>query len=60
MAKINVKNTDVSIIKIDDVDYISLTDIAKVKNPDANAVIANWLRSRNTIEYLGILIQSSF
>jgi len=54
MAKINVKHNEVTIIKIDDVDYISLTDIAKVKNPDANAVIANWLRNRNTIEYLGI------
>ncbi|GAB6011397.1 KilA-N domain-containing protein [Viscerimonas tarda] len=54
MAKINVKQTDVTIIKIDDVDYISLTDIAKAKNPDANGVIANWLRNRNTIEYLGI------
>jgi len=55
MAKINVKNTEVTIIKIDDVDYISLTDIAKAKNPDdANGVIANWLRNRNTIEYLGI------
>ncbi|MDR0658633.1 MAG: KilA-N domain-containing protein [Mediterranea sp.] len=54
MAKINVQNTDVTIIEIDNVDYISLTDIAKVKNPDANGVIANWLRNRNTIEYLGI------
>jgi hypothetical protein len=54
VAKITVKHTDVTIIKIDDVDYISLTDIAKAKNTDANAVIANWLRSRNTIEYLGI------
>jgi len=54
MAKINVKNNDVTIIKIDNVDYISLTDIARVKNPDANAVIANWMRNRNTIEYLGI------
>jgi hypothetical protein len=55
MAKINVKNTEVTIIKIDNIDYISLTDIAKSKNPDdANSVIANWLRNRNTIEYLGI------
>jgi len=55
MAKINVKGTEVTIIKIDDVDYISLTDIAKVKNhDDANGVIANWMRNRNTIEYLGI------
>ena len=55
MAKITVKGSDVTIIKIDDVDYISITDIAKVKNPDdANGVIANWMRTRNTIEYLGI------
>ena len=55
MAKITVKESDVTIIKIDDTDYISITDIAKVKNADdANGVIANWLRTRNTIEYLGI------
>ena len=55
MAKITVKGSDVTIIKIDDVDYISITDIAKIKNPDdANGVIANWMRTRNTIEYLGI------
>lgn len=54
MAKITVKDTDVTIIKINDDDYISLTDIAKYKNTDANAVIANWLRNRNTIEFLGI------
>ena len=55
MAKITVKESEIVIIKIDDVDYISLTDIAKVKNPDdANGVISNWMRTRNTIEYLGI------
>lgn len=35
-------------------DYISLTDIAKYKSDDPTAVIENWLRNRNTIEYLGI------
>ena len=35
-------------------DYISLTDIAKYKSDDPIAVIENWLRNRNTIEYLGI------
>jgi len=55
MAKINVKESEVAIIKVDNVDYISLTDIAKVKNPDdPNGVIANWMRTRNTIDYLGI------
>ncbi len=54
MAKITVKSTEITVIKIDDGDYISLTDIARVKNPDTNAVIANWMRNRNTIEYLGV------
>jgi len=55
MAKITVKGTEVTVIKINDADYISLTDIAKVKNPDdPNGVIANWMRTRNTIDYLGI------
>lgn len=54
MAKINVKGTSVTIISISDSDFISLTDIAKYKTDDTNAVIANWMRNRNTIEYLGI------
>jgi hypothetical protein len=54
MAKINVKNTSVTILSVSDIDYISLTDIAKYKTDDANAVIANWMRNRNTIEFLGI------
>lgn len=54
MAKINVQQTDVTILKINEDDYISLTDIAKFKSDDPTAVIANWLRNRNTIEYLGI------
>ena len=33
---------------------LSLTDLARHKSDDPNAVIANWMRNRNTIEYLGI------
>ena len=54
MAKITVQDTSITIIKVKDTDYISLTDIARHKTDDTNAVIANWLRNRNTIEYLGI------
>jgi hypothetical protein len=54
MAKITVQNTQVTVITINDTDYISLTDIARYKSDDPNAVIANWLRNRNTIEFLGI------
>lgn len=54
MAKISVNNTDITIIAVNGNDYISLTDLARHKSDDPNAVIANWLRNRNTIEYLGI------
>ena len=54
MQKINVKETSISIIKYDETDYISLTDIARFKTSEPNAVIGNWMRNRNTIEYLGI------
>ena len=52
MAKIKVLDSDITIVKDD---YISLTDIAKYKNrQEANDIIKNWLRSRDTIEFLGI------
>ena len=35
-------------------DYISLTDIAKYKSDEPNDVIKNWLRNRDTIEFLGL------
>jgi hypothetical protein len=54
MAKINVQNTQVTVISINETDYISLTDIAHYKSDEPNAVIANWMRNRNTIEFLGI------
>jgi len=54
MEKITVQNTSVMIISINKNDYISLTDIAKYKSDDPTAVIGNWMRNRNTIEYLGI------
>lgn len=44
-----------TILTTEDNDYLSLTDIAKYKNAEAPSdVIKNWLRLRNTIEYLGI------
>ncbi|OGU57875.1 MAG: DNA-binding protein [Ignavibacteria bacterium GWF2_33_9] len=54
MAKINVKQTSISILQLNEVDYVSLTDIARYKSDEPTAVIANWLRNRNTLEYLGI------
>lgn len=54
MAKISVHNTEITVLSYKDADYISLTDIAKFKSDDPTAVIGNWMRNRNTVEYLGI------
>jgi len=54
MANVIVDKTIISIIKVNNDDFISLTDIAKFKSDDPTAVIGNWMRNRNTIEYLGI------
>ena len=54
MSKITVQNTEITVVNFREQDYICLTDIAKHKSDDPNAVIGNWMRNRNTIEYLGI------
>jgi len=55
MAKTTVLDQEITAVKYNDEDYISLTDIAKHKDVnDANEIIRNWLRNRNTIEFLGI------
>ena len=55
MAKINVQNTEVTVINFEEKDYISLTDMAGAKENESRAadVIKNWLRNRYTIEFLG-------
>ncbi len=52
--KIEVKGTEITIVLVKEQDYVSLTDIAKYKTNDTSAVIGNWMRNRNTIEFLGI------
>lgn len=54
--KINANGTEINVIgSSDGEDYISLTDLARYRNSDDPAgVIANWLRNRNTIDYLGL------
>ncbi|MCL2140125.1 MAG: KilA-N domain-containing protein [Dehalococcoidia bacterium] len=52
MSKLTVDNTAISVMKVDDKDYISLTDMLKAK--DGDFFIADWLRNRNTIEFLGV------
>lgn len=55
MAKINVKDAEIIIFKKEQEDYISLTDIAKVRDKEnPSQIISLWLRTYNTIEYLGL------
>jgi hypothetical protein len=50
--KIEVEGKEITIILENNQDYISLTDMLKAK--DGDFFISDWLRNRNTIEYLGI------
>ncbi len=52
MDKIDVQGTEITVISINQNDYISLTDMLKAK--DGDFFISDWLRNRNTVEYLGI------
>lgn len=52
MRELNVLDTKITYLNIDNEDYISLTDMLKSK--DGDFFISDWLRNRNTIEFLGI------
>ncbi len=52
MAKITVQNTEVNVMKVNGEDYICLTDMLRAK--DGDFFITDWLRNRNTLEYIGI------
>ncbi|KAF0151780.1 MAG: hypothetical protein FD143_1644 [Ignavibacteria bacterium] len=55
MAKIKVENTEITIVTVEERDYISLTDMANAKESESRAadIIKNWLRTRYTLEFLG-------
>ena len=50
MAKINVQNTEISIVQYNDEDYISLTDMARSQMQEH--IIFRWLSLKSTIEYI--------
>ena len=53
MSKIKVQESEITIIEVNEKDYISLTDMVKgIEN--GLALIEKWLRNKNTIEFLGI------
>jgi hypothetical protein len=50
-----VKGFSISTFKLGSEDFISLTDIARNKNAEEpKDVVKNWMRSRTTIEFLGL------
>lgn len=54
-SKIKVTDSTIRVVIKNDIEYISITDIAKQKNPlEPKDVIKNWFRTKNTIEYLGL------
>ncbi len=56
MTKIDVHGTEITVLSVPQQDdFICLTDIARYKDSDrTDYIIQNWLRNRNTIEFLGI------
>lgn len=58
MAKgqtIQVKDSIIKTLRLDGMDYVCITDIAKQKNSaEPKDVVKNWMRNRNTLEYLGL------
>ncbi len=54
-TEIEVIDNKVSIIRVEDTDYISLTDLAKYTNPeDPSGVIRNWMSNKNSFDYYGL------
>ena len=52
---IHAKGLDIGMYTADyENEFISLTDIAKYKSNDPNDVIKNWMRGRETLEFLGL------
>jgi len=52
MSKITVKDIDITVINVNNDDYISLTDMIRAK--DGNFFITDWLRNRSTLDFLSI------
>lgn len=54
-TEMNVKNIKIGVLRVNNTDYISLTDLAKYQNSsDPSFTVKNWLRRVNTIDYVGL------
>ena len=54
-AEMDVNNNKIRVMRVNDVDYISLTDLAKYSNPENPAnVIIHWMSNKGTFDYIGL------
>jgi hypothetical protein len=54
-SEITVKDVSIRTMKVNGADYICITDIARQKNAvEPKDVVKNWMRQKNTLEYLGL------
>lgn len=54
-TELDVNSNKIRVMRINDVDYISLTDLAKYSNPENPAnVIIHWMSNKGTFDYIGL------
>lgn len=52
ITEMNVNNNKVGVMRVDNTDYISITDLAKYANPDdPSGVIRNWMSNQNSFSF---------
>lgn len=55
VIELKVQNISIRTLRVSDEDFICITDIAKQKNQiEPKDVVKNWMRLKNTLEYLGL------
>ena len=55
IAKMNVNDNEISVMRVGNIDYISLTDLASYSNPsDPSGVIRNWMSNKNSFEFYSL------
>ena len=55
ITKMNVNDNEISVMRVGNIDYISLTDLASYSNPsDPSGVIRNWMSNKNSFEFYSL------
>ena len=54
-TKMNVKDNLINVMRIDNIDYISLTDLARYKNPDnPGDVVIKWMSNKSSFDFYSL------